>query len=79
MGVKNHGAFWMPQAVMDYILHLQLAITPPLHRIILVSPSKSCKLDPIPTFLLQEFINALLLLLTFHCNRSIQDEVLLLS
>src|SRR6218665_3518324 len=31
-----------------------------LRCIILTSPPKSCELDPIPTFLLQEFVNDLL-------------------
>ena len=47
-----------------------------LRRIILTSPSKSCELDPLPTFLLQEFVDVLLPFLTVLCNRSIEDGVL---
>src|SRR6218665_1667820 len=47
-----------------------------LRCIILTSPPKSCELDPIPTFLLQEFVDDLLPFLTALCNRSIQDGVL---
>src|SRR6218665_2593212 len=47
-----------------------------LRCIILTSPPKSCELDPIPTFLLQEFVDDLLPFLTALCNRSVQDGVL---
>src|SRR6218665_2675557 len=47
-----------------------------LRCIILTSPPKSCELDPIPTFLLQEFVDDLLPFLTALCNGSIQDGVL---
>src|SRR6218665_3769127 len=47
-----------------------------LRCIILTSPPKSCELDPIPTFLLQEFVDDLLPFLTALCNRSIHDGVL---
>src|SRR6218665_2063383 len=47
-----------------------------LRRIILESPPKSCELDPLPTSLLQEFVDVLLPLLTVLCNRSIQDGIL---
>src|SRR6218665_2521135 len=47
-----------------------------LRCIILTSPPKSCELDPVPTFLLQEFVDDLLPFLTALCNRSIQDGVL---
>jgi hypothetical protein len=47
-----------------------------LRRIILSSPPKSCELDPIPTFLLHEFIDILLPLLTTLCNRSLQEGIL---
>jgi hypothetical protein len=47
-----------------------------LRRIILSSPPKSCELDPLPTFLLQEFVDILLPLLTTLCNRSLQEGIL---
>src|SRR6218665_1157051 len=47
-----------------------------LRRIILSSAAKSCELDPLPTFLLQELVDALLPFLTRLCNRSIQDGIL---
>src|SRR6218665_739881 len=47
-----------------------------LRRIILESPPKSCELDPLPTSLLQEFVDVLLPFLTVLCNRSIQDGIL---
>ena len=47
-----------------------------LRRLVLASPPKSCELDPLPTFLLQEYVDVLLPLLTVLCNRSIQDGVL---
>src|SRR6218665_1108577 len=45
-----------------------------LRRIILLSETKSCELDPLPTFLLQELVDVLLL--TFLCSQSIQDGIL---
>ena len=48
-----------------------------LRRIILTSAPKTCKLDPLPSFLLQESIDALLPFLTVLCNRSLQEGVLL--
>jgi hypothetical protein len=47
-----------------------------LRRVILSSPPKSCELDPIPTFLLQEFVDTLLPLLTTLCNLSLQEGTL---
>src|SRR6218665_724226 len=47
-----------------------------LRCIILATPPKSYELDPIPTFLLQEFVVDLLSFLTVLCNRSIHDRVL---
>src|SRR6218665_2463590 len=47
-----------------------------LRRIILAWAAKSCELDPLPTFLLQELVDALLPFLTCLCNRSIQDGIL---
>src|SRR6218665_2658694 len=47
-----------------------------LRRIILSSAAKSCELDSLPTFLLQELVDVLLPFLTFLCNRSIQDGIL---
>ena len=37
------------------------------------SPVKSCALDPIPTFLLRDVIDALLPFLTAMCNASLQE------
>ena len=47
-----------------------------LRSIILTSASKSCELDPLPTFLVQEFIEDLLPFLTLLCNRSLQEGIL---
>src|SRR6218665_1972093 len=47
-----------------------------LRRLILSSPPKSCELDPVPTFLLQEVIDDLLPFLTALCNSSIREASL---
>src|SRR6218665_1999307 len=53
------------------------AITPAeLRHIIIAAAPKSCELDPLPTFLLQEHLDILLPLLTTICNRSILEGVL---
>src|SRR6218665_1687938 len=44
-----------------------------LRRTILASAPKPCDLDPVPTFILQEFVDTLLPFLTVLCNRSICD------
>jgi len=44
-----------------------------VHKIIMGSPVKSCALDPIPTFLLRDVIDALLPFLTAMCNASLQE------
>ena len=47
-----------------------------LRRLIFSSPPKSCELDPVPTFLLQEVIDDLLPFLTALCNSSIHEASL---
>src|SRR6218665_2454485 len=47
-----------------------------LRRLILSTLPKSCELDPVPTFLLQEVIDDLLLFLTALCNSSIHEASL---
>ena len=42
-------------------------------NIIMCSPTKSCELDPIPTFILKEMIDTLLPFLTAMCNASLQE------
>jgi len=42
-----------------------------LERVIRMSPSKSCELDPIPTFLLKEFLGDILPFLHLLCNSSL--------
>src|SRR6218665_1153668 len=54
------------------ILSAVAAIAPAeLRRIIIAAAPKSCELDPLPTFLLQEHLDILLPLFTTICNRSI--------
>ena len=43
------------------------------------SPSKSCSLDPIPTFILKEVIDIVLPFLTAMCNASLQEGLLPVS
>ena len=50
-----------------------------LRRIIMNSPSKSCSLDPIPTFILKEVIDIVLPFLTVMCNASLQEGLLSVS
>ena len=47
-----------------------------LKSLLLSSPSKSCLLDPIPTFLLKEFIDELLPFLVQLCNASLAEGCL---
>ena len=42
-----------------------------LENVIKTSPAKSCELDPIPTFLLCEFLDQLLPFIHIMCNKSI--------
>ena len=47
-----------------------------VRRVIMASPTKSCILDPIPTFLLKESVDALLPFLTVMINRSLHEGCL---
>jgi Reverse transcriptase (RNA-dependent DNA polymerase) len=44
-----------------------------VRRIVMRSPTKSCTLDPIPTFMLKESLDALLPFLTAMCNASLLE------
>ena len=44
-----------------------------VERIIRGSPSKSCQLDPIPTFVVKQFLDVLLPFMTCMCNASVQE------
>ena len=48
-----------------------------LRQVILKSAPKTCDLDPIPTFLLQEFVDTMLPFLTVLCNSSLREGILL--
>ena len=50
-----------------------------IRRVVMQSPTKSCTLDPIPTFMLKESIDVLLPFLTAMCNASLSEGVLPLS
>ena len=47
-----------------------------VRRVVMQSPTKSCTLDPIPTFMLKESIDVLLPFLTAMCNASLSEDVL---
>src|SRR6218665_3062689 len=47
-----------------------------LRMLIVTSASKTCELDPIPTFLVQEHIDVILPFLTVLCNSSIREAQL---
>ena len=47
-----------------------------VRRFLIQSPPKSCSLDPLPTFILQEFMNELLPFIHIMCNISMQHGVL---
>ena len=47
-----------------------------LEAIIKSSPTKSCDLDPIPTFLLKEFLDQLLPFILLLCNKSLSTGTL---
>ena len=44
-----------------------------VEQIIRGSPSKSCQLDPIPTFVVKQFLDVLLPFMTCMCNASVQE------
>ena len=44
-----------------------------VRRIVMTSPIKSCSLDPVPTFLVREFIDLLLPYITSMVNASLAD------
>ena len=48
-------------------------------RIIMASPTKSCSLDPVPTFILKEVLDVLLPYLTHMCNASLSGGQLPVS
>ena len=50
-----------------------------IRDVILESPPKSCSLDPIPTFLLREFLDDLLPFIWFMCTTSLQSGHLPMS
>jgi len=50
-----------------------------VRRIVMTSPAKSCSLDPVPTFLLREYIDLLLPYVTRMVNASVVQGRLLLS
>ena len=52
---------------------LQFCSTDEVRRVIMESPTKSCALDPIPTFLLKECIDILLPFFTVMVNASLRD------
>ena len=47
-----------------------------VRQVIMSSPTKSCELDPIPTFLLKELLNTLLPIVTAMCNASLKEGLL---
>ena len=47
-----------------------------LRLIVKTSPIKSCSLDPVPTFLVREFIDLLLLYITSMVSASLADGLL---
>ena len=47
-----------------------------MRKIIAGSPSKSCDLDPIPTFLVKDYLDTLLPFITRLCNTSIREACL---
>jgi len=55
---------------------LQTCTEDDVRRIIIESPTKSCTLDPIPTFLLKESIDALLPFITAMINASLHEGYL---
>jgi len=55
---------------------LQTCTEDDVRRIIIESPTKSCTLDPIPTFLLKESIEALLPFMTVMINASLREGCL---
>ena len=50
--------------------------TDEVRRIVMAAPVKSSSLDPIPTFLLRECLNIILLFLTAVVNTSLQEDCL---
>ena len=44
-----------------------------VRRVLMSSPTKSCSLDPIPTFLLKQSVDVLLPFVTAMCNASLQE------
>jgi hypothetical protein len=55
---------------------LQSCTAADVRNVIMNSPTKSCSLDPIPTFLLKETVDALLPFLTALINASLRDGLL---
>ena len=55
---------------------LRLCSMGDLEAIIKSSPTKSCELDPIPMFLLKEFLDQLLPFILILCNKSLSTGTL---
>src|SRR5664279_1393996 len=47
-----------------------------VRKTLLASPVKSCSLDPLPTFLLREFVDDLLPFISMMCNASLREGIL---
>ena len=72
----GHGRFVKICKTSHCLADLQPCSTMDLERIIRSSPAKSCDLDPIPTFLLREFLDDLLPYIHTMCNTSLSTGVL---
>ena len=63
-------------AVNSTLTELLLCSEEDMRRVIVASPTKSCTLDPIPTFLLKESLDVLLMYVTAMVNASLRDGCL---
>ena len=62
-----------PRSTIPALMELKACTEDVVRRMILSSPTKSCTLDPIPTFLLKESVDVLLPYLTAMINASLRE------
>ena len=57
-------------------MHPSSLFSPEVRKFLIRSPPKSCSLDPLPTFILREFLDELLPFICVMCNVSLQHSLL---
>ena len=73
MATAGHSPPIVPCNATSSLAELQVCTEDDVRRVIMGSPTKSCSLDPIPTTILKECIDVLIVFLTAMCNASLTE------